>query len=26
VQQGYWTYDAWGNSIYISPRIGRVCR
>jgi len=26
VQQGYWTYDAWGNSIYISPHIGRVCR
>lgn len=26
VQQGYWTNDAWGNSIYVNPRIGRMCQ
>jgi len=26
VQPGYWMNDAWGNSIYVNPRIGRVCR
>lgn len=26
LQPGYWTKDAWGNSVYVNPRTGRVCQ
>jgi hypothetical protein len=26
LQPGYWMKDAWGNAVYVNPRIGRVCQ